>query len=166
MARRIILIGLVLIIVIGGFAYFVGGVSATFPPIKKYRYAGTVSQFEKKFNDFVSLHSDIKCEFSRRDSMRSDDGSRDLTIELTRNGNGIEYGFVCDNDSGKVVNAELKLVEAYNKTTIKGGYSSKADGVNELVAYLEKNILNQFQKDERDTINIKKKGFVDRLNIY
>ncbi|MBV8388748.1 MAG: hypothetical protein JO080_03000 [Mucilaginibacter sp.] len=166
MARRIILIGLVLIILIGGFAYFVGGVSATSPPIKKYGYTGTVGQFERKFNHYVSLHSDLKCEFSRRDSMRYDDGSRDLIIELTRNGNAIEYSLVCDNDSDKVVSAELKLVEAYNKTTIKGGYSSKADGVNELVAYLENNILNQFQKDEHVIINPKKEDFFDQLHIY
>jgi hypothetical protein len=166
MARRIILIGLVLIIIIGGFAYFVGGVSATFPPIKKYQYAGTVSQFEKKFNHFVSLHSDLKCEFSRRDSLRYEDGSRDLTIQLTRNGNAIEYSLVCDNDSGKVVNTELKLVEAYNKTTIQGGYSAKAKGIEPLVGYLEDTLLTQFCRNESVTINPKKEGFWDHLHIY
>lgn len=85
---------------------------------------------------------------------------------MTKNGATIEYGLVCDNDSDKVVTAELKLVEAYNKTAITGGYSAKAAGVNKLVSYFENDLLNQFRQDEHIIINPREEGFLEHLHIY
>lgn len=55
----VIVCGLILLGFVGTCVYFVGGVSATYPPIKKYQYGASVSQFEKAFQHYVSLHANF-----------------------------------------------------------------------------------------------------------
>jgi len=39
------------ICLIGGCLYFIGGVSATFPPIRTYEYAGSIGQLSSGIKD-------------------------------------------------------------------------------------------------------------------
>jgi hypothetical protein len=64
----IIITGLIFLVFMGTCVYFVGGVSATFSPIRKYVFQGNVEQFGKTLEKYEKLDSNFKYKISRRDS--------------------------------------------------------------------------------------------------
>lgn len=142
--------------------YFVGGVSATFPPIKIYNYNGTVQQLDHALNRYVNIDSTVKIKISRRDSSNyNDNGDRDIVITLKSDAKIIEYGLVCDTNNGN--KTKVNLISAFTQYNI-GGYSIKSPEVKALSTVFEKKILIPLRKHHVDLQP--DLSFWDNFSIY
>jgi len=162
-----ILVVLISICFIGGCIYFVGGVSATIPPIKKYIYKGSIIQFGNLLNTFIVSHSNVEYKITARDSGNLNVNFRDIAIDVKKGTDSLSFGLVCEeNSTNGVWETELDLVEAMNKTKLTGGYGSKADGLKPLLDYFESDLLLELKKKQHADIHLKKEGFFERIHIY
>ena len=154
----IIITGLILLCFVGTCVYFVGGVSATFPPIKKYVYHGGFNQLEKVLEKYSKLDSSFR--------FKKDTGFNEIDIDMKRLGANITYGLICKNLDDDTTVTEIDLVMAFDTTNKIGGYGIKADGMKDLLNYFDNNIIARLRKDEHAVIGVKKEGFFERINIY
>ena len=163
-----ILTWLIFLSFVGLCIYFVGGVSATIPPIKKYIFQGNVEQFGKSLEKYASFNPNLKFKISRRDSSNKvDDGGRDIDIEAQKSDVHITYALVCENvEKDNTINTEIDLVEARDTTHNIGGYGIKADGMKSLLDYFENDFFAGLKKNQHVIINPKKESFFDKIHIY
>jgi hypothetical protein len=157
-----IILGLIVFGFIGGCIYFVGGVSATYPPIRKYDCNGSVEQFGSAIQRMALSDSGINLKISRRDSSRADDGGRDMVIKIKRDTINVLYDLVCDEETGQT---EIKLVGAHNYNNTVGGYRTEDTGVKEFLNYFENDFLDKLNKQQGITLN-PDKSFWGNFSLY
>ncbi len=145
-----IIIAIIAALIIGGFIYFVAGVSSTYPPIRKYEYLGSFNQFITEIRNYTSINPGV--EFKITDTVGSKDNgyATYLIIEMKTNQGNIEYGLKCEeyNSKDNPNKTIISLVEAYNKTRIIGGYSKEAKGIEPLVNNFDVNFLTPLRKSQ------------------
>lgn len=148
---RISFIGLIVGIVcfFGVFAYFVGGVSATYPPIKTYDYTLTDKELHKellnvvsnnqtwtfKINDSTGQINDRRyyCELYKRTPTDS------LTFSI--------FFQKADRLFDKETKSEIGLVQAWDNIQWTGGYKMDDPHVKDLVKLFETEIISGLQSN-------------------
>ena len=140
-----VIIGLICVGFIGRCFYMVAYISCTSPPIKIYEYYGDISQLNSSFESFVVIHPNTSFKFSRRDSSaKTDDGDRDLEIQVRNNVDTLTYGFVCEKNKSSI---SLEMVSAF-KNNRYGGYIAGAPNISKLVDSFENNIVIKLKKEQ------------------
>lgn len=165
MLVKAVKIGTILIIIgfVGGCLYFVGGVSATIPPIRTYNLSGTVKEFGDALINLSKTDTNIKVDISRRDSSQVDDGSRDIAIKLIKDTTFNTYCLVCDPDNDK--RSKIKLTSAFDKTNKKGGYGGTAQGVKPLLSDFEIYVLTRLKNIQHIVLQ-QDTSFWAKFSIY
>ena len=139
----IIITGLCAIAVVGRMFYMVLCISCTYPPIQTYKFNGSVADLDSSLRNFAMSNPAVTYKFSRRDSSAEEDnGDRDLEIELKKDTSTISYGLVCDQNENTT---DVKVVSAFIKNSINGGYVAEAPGVKKLLGVFEKDFLAPFE---------------------
>ena len=140
-----IIIGLALIGLIGRCFYMIACISCTYPPIKEYKFEGTVEQFGQVLSTFALTDSNFSYKISRRDSTQQEDnGDRDMVVNIKHGNDKIEYGLVCDEDKNT---AHIKLVSAFKNSTY-GGYTDESPKVKLLLGVFENDFLIKLKQTE------------------
>jgi hypothetical protein len=164
MLKTIIKVASVLFIIsfIGGCLYFVGGVSATYAPIKIYDYAGSKDKFETGIRNLTNDHKYISYKITDTVGTREDGYAYYSNITLNRSSNRIEYGVKYEMIKDKL---EIRLVEAIDLTNLKGGYSKKAAGLDPLLKEFNLEILNRLKEEQHIELKLND-SFWDNFSIY
>jgi hypothetical protein len=144
--RKIIAITFVvaLITVIGIGIYFVAGVSAVYPPIKKYHYLGGVKQLISNIQGYASINPNIVFEITDTVGNSEDGYAFFCDIKLkTINKNNFIYSFKLNETKYNRENTktEIYLVYAFDDTNKIGGYQIADEGVASLVSFFESDFL-------------------------
>ena len=103
-----IIIGIIVFGFIGGCIYIAGGISAIYPPIRKYEFNGSVEQFGNAIRGMAFSDSVINLKISRRDSISDYDGSRDMVLKIRKDTMNVFYDLVCKKQTVKL---KLSLLE-------------------------------------------------------
>lgn len=159
--------GLLLLCFVGTCIYFVGGVSATVAPIRKYVYEGNINHFGELLKSYCKFHPEMKYQITARDSSNLNVNYRDIAIDVKEGADSLLFGLDCE-ESGKegAWNTEMDLVEAINITKLTGGYRAKADGIKPLIDYFERKFVSELNEKQHANIRLKKEGFFERIHIY
>ncbi len=152
--KKGIIIAVIAALVIGGFIYFVAGVSSVSPPIKQYQYLGTVNQLLSGIQGYASTNPDVN--FKITDTV----GSRDtgygiyMDVAIKKNGHDITYHLMCEKneDNSTIVKTEIHLVLAFDETDKTGGYQLNGKGVKPLVDSFDTGFLVELRN--KQNINI------------
>ena len=145
----IIVFLLAVLIVIGFFIYFVAGVSSTYPPIKKYEYAGTINQLTTNIRNYASVNSDVSFKITDKVGSPQNGYATYGTIKTKGHGSDIEYSIKCEeSNSGNLIKTTISLVEAYDITRNVGGYSKEAKGIEPLVNNFDVNFLTPLRNSQ------------------
>jgi hypothetical protein len=115
---------------IGGFVYFVSGVSSTFPPIKQYEFNGNVKQLITGIKSFVSRNSSMK--FYLTDTTGNENNGYAYYATLRIN-DSLEYNLKFEDQDDNILKIDVALIFAYNNINNKGGYSDKAQGIGSII---------------------------------
>lgn len=158
----IIVVGLILLFFIGKCIYFVGGVSATIPPIKTYIYRGSVKQFYVVLEKYALSDSDSKVRILPRGDIIN--GGRWIDIEMVKNNANVTYSLTCSNvKNGNTSNSEIELTYAGDITHNTGGYGIAAVSIKPFLNTFE-SILADLKKNQRIIINPKPASFSYRFH--
>jgi hypothetical protein len=122
--------------VIGVFIYFAAGISATYPPIKEYKFSGNVDQLISGMREYTIANPEMILKKTDTTGNKKNGYAFYFTIEKTM----IEYSLECENDisNGSTL---IQLVSAYDKARNVGGYSKEAKGIDGLVKQFELDVL-------------------------
>ncbi|WP_426669071.1 hypothetical protein ACPPVU_22965 [Mucilaginibacter sp. McL0603] len=157
-----IVCGLILLGFVGTCVYFVGGVSATYPPIKEYKFSGSIEQIGQFLQFFSESNPYLTYKISIRDSSNLDVSYRDIEIKLKDSSKNFSYALVCEENDDKSETI-IKLVDAFNETNNIGGYSIESQGVKELLKHFESDFIIPFQKSEHIVISPQSIGFWEKI---
>lgn len=139
--------------IIGGFIYFVGGVSSTYPPIRKYEYKGGLDQFITSIHDYASTTPTVQYEITDTVGSKDNGYATYIHIEVRNTPSDIEFELKCEEDkhSGIQTKTAISLVGAYDKTKNIGSYSKDAKDADILAKQFELTVLKRL----KDSQNIK-----------
>ncbi|WP_295793345.1 hypothetical protein [Mucilaginibacter sp.] len=138
-----IIIGLALIGLVGRCFYMVACISCTYPPIKEYKFEGTVEQFGEALHTLSLSDANFTYKISRRDSTQQEDnGDRDMVVNIKHGSDTIRYDLVCDPEDST---AHIKLVAAFKNTTY-GGYTGESPKVKLLLGIFESDFLKKLKQ--------------------
>ena len=166
MKRATILVSiLAFIIVIGGFVYFVAGVSATSAPIKKYQYSGSMSQLITGLRKYASNNPAISFRITDTTGSRADGYAIYTAIEATKNLHQLEYHLRCEesDNNSEATTTKIALVFAYDATNNSGGYQKNGRGVNVLVDRFDEDFLPGLKKSQNIKLSPIQPTFLDPL---
>ena len=95
--HKIILVitGLIVVGFVGTCIYFVGGVSATIPPIKKYEFSGSVDQLLSGIQKFALTDSDITFQITERTGNKQNGYGTYFDIKIKIDTSIMEYNLEC-----------------------------------------------------------------------
>jgi hypothetical protein len=146
----------------GGCLYFVGGVSATFPPIRTYNYQGSPAQLVAGIKNLS--HSDTGVSYE----ITSTVGSADIglatymTVMFKTTKRNIEYELKYESEDS---HTKIGLIKAYDQEHNIGGYGIKATGMNEILKVFEKDFLEKL-KIKQGIVLIHDTSFWTNFSIY
>lgn len=150
--KKGIIIAVIVALVIGGFIYFVAGVSSTSAPIKRYEYSGSINQFVTAIKNYASTNPNVSVKITDTVGDRKADYGIYISIDMKINKDSISYNLECEKSDGATNKTTIQLVEAYNKTRITGGYIKDAKGVKPLVDDFESDFLTPLKN--KQNINV------------
>lgn len=138
-----IIIGLALVGLVGRCFYMIACISCTYPPIKEYKFEGTVEKFGEALHTLSLGDSHFTYKISRRDSTQQHDhGDRDMVVNIKHGNDTIKYDLVCDPEDGT---SHIKLVAAFKSTTY-GGYTNESPGVRLLLGIFENDVVKKLKQ--------------------
>jgi hypothetical protein len=163
----IVLIWLLGLGFVGSCIYFVGGISATSPPIKTYEYSGTTSQFASNIKAFVTRTPDIFYKIDDTIGNSENGYAENMTIKDSTNGKKIEYGLRYEKigDDKKRPKTKISLFSIFGEDYKTGGYTMKGPGITPLLKTFDDSFLGRLRKQQHMNIVPLKPGFFD-FNIY
>src|SRR6267154_3028601 len=147
-SKRILFIGLIAGTVgfFGPFAYFVGGVSSVYDPLKSYSYSLTKDELEQRLIQTIKANPNLT--FHPTDTTGTDRSDLDYHADILIKIGIEEYEFnikynkesrLCDNK----VKSEISLIGAFDIGHKTGGYIPEAPGVDRLINIFEKAIIEK-----------------------
>jgi len=150
-SKRILFIGLILGIVgfFGLFVYFVGGVSATYPPIKTYDYALTDKELYQEILNVVSKNQTWTFIISDSTGQVND---RKYYCELYKvtPTDSLTFSFFfqkADRLFDTETKSEIGLVQAWDNIQWTGGYKMDDPKVEDLVKLFDTEIISGLQSN-------------------
>lgn len=140
--KKGIIIAVIAALVIGGFIYFVAGVSSVTPPIKKYQYLGSVNQLLSGIQGYASTNPNVTFKITDTVGSRSNGYGIYMTIGMKKNGHDITYRLMCEgDDNNSIVKTKVHLILAFDETAKTGGYQLNGKGIKPLVDDFETDFL-------------------------
>ena len=138
---------------LGTCIYFVGGVSATYPPIITYKYWGPTQQFE---NDLMNLvQSDSNMVYKKTDTVGSVESGFRMYLTIDDKGKIYDLRYEKTDDGSTL----LKLVGIHSNNYTKGGYQLGDKGVSELLVNYEKDLIKKLQQRPNVKLTLMPKEF-------
>jgi hypothetical protein len=151
----IIIIGLVLIGFIGTCIYFVAGVSATIPPIKKYQYSGSVNQLLSGIKEYSATNPNVSLKITDTAGNKEIGYAIYMDVEVKGLTGDILYNLKCEKSDNDVEPAQtlIQLIGVFNTKNYKiGGYGIKGIGVKSMVKDFDTGFLVDLQKQQNMSI--------------
>jgi len=151
----IVLSGIFLLGIIALFIYFVTGVSATYPAIKKYRYKGTLNEFIKDIKKLSNNRSNLNVDIIDTVGNKNNGDAIYLNIETIDKLDDVEYNLRCEssNSNNVLIQTAISLVGAYDKKRNIGGYSKEAKGVKMLTEKFDIEVINLLKGNQKGKIS-------------
>jgi hypothetical protein len=146
MKRIVRIIGIVIMVALiffmGKCFLMVACISCTTPPIKTYRYVGSMDQFEYNVKHFILVNPTMSCSITRRGGVND---ARDIVIKTKSNNNNIKYDLVLYkfNDA-----TDVDLSDIYDETNHTGGNDIKQKAVSDLYDDFKNNFLLKLENEE------------------
>jgi len=164
MEKTTILVGiLAFIIVIGAFVYFVSGVSATIPPIKKYQYMGSMNRLITGLGNYASKTPDMTFKITDTAGNRGDGYAIYMNVKMIKDRHQFEYHLKCEENDSKPTITKTALVFAYDATNNSGGYGMSATGINVLIENFDNDFLPRLKTSQNIELSAVKPTFLDPL---
>ena len=121
--KKGIIIAVIAALVIGGFIYFVSGITSGNSVIKKYAYSGDVKEFISHVQSFSAKDSSVVSKITDTTGTVQKGYTFYISIELKDNGHDILYSIACESDGKSAASGTaIELVMAYDKINKVGGY--------------------------------------------
>ncbi len=147
--------GLILIGFIGICIYFVAGVSSTFPPIKKYEFAGSVNDLLSGIKKYNADNPNVTLIITETTGNKDNGYGIYMDIEIKSVTSDIVYNLECEknNNDGEAAKTLIQLIGAFNTKNYKiGGYGIKGTGVKNMVKDFDEGFLVKLQKQQKMSI--------------
>jgi hypothetical protein len=149
----IIVLVLAFFTVVGGFIYFVSGISSVSPPIATYSYAGRIEGLVSGIQEYGSTNQTIS--FKVTDSVGTDSDTYALyvNIGIKNQDRNVMYNlsFKPIDGSDRTKGTLVLFIGAHDLTRKIGGYSINDNEVRDMLNYFESEFL----------IDLKSKGKID-----
>ncbi|MDB5122567.1 MAG: hypothetical protein JWP94_696 [Mucilaginibacter sp.] len=135
---------------IGTCIYLTASVSATLPPIKGYKYEGSVNQFIKGLQTYVAKHPNTSLVDGDIVGDKKTGLAYDITINIGLSTRVLTYDLRYEpaNETGDKAITNIKLIGAHDLTNNTGGYGIKADGMKGLLTDLNLYIFIPLESDQ------------------
>jgi len=151
--RKIILvvIGLIVVGFVGTCIYFVAGVSATIPPIKKYEFSGNVDQLLTGIQKFTSTNSGITFQITDKTGNKENGYGTYFDIKIKIDTSILEYNLECEKSSKRddTIKTLIQLIGAHNEMNYSvGGYGINGVGVKPMVKDFEIRFLAKLKSQQ------------------
>lgn len=147
--KKGIIIAVIAVLVIGGFIYFVSGITSGNSVIKKYSYSGSVDEFISHVKDLSLKDAAIVTKITDTTGTREKGYTYYISIELKSNGNDVLYSIACESSRNVASETTIELVMAYDKINNIGGYRKEAKGITPLVNNFDINFLTPLQHTQK-----------------
>ena len=149
----IIIIGLAIVSVVGVFVYFVAGISAVYPPIKKYQFTGSVDQLLSGIRHYTSTNPNVTLKITDTTGNMTNGYAFYMDVEIKESKRVLLYNLKCEKDGDDGSKTLIDLIGVFNERDYKtGGYSIKGIEVNNMANDFENNFLPSLKKEERMSI--------------
>jgi hypothetical protein len=139
--KKGIIIAVIVVLVIGGFIYFVSGITSGNSVIKKYSYSGSVDEFISHVKDLSLKDAAIVTKITDTTGTLEKGYTYYISIELKSKGNDVLYSIACESSRNVASETTIELVMAYDKINNIGGYSLEAKGIEPLVNIFDANFI-------------------------
>jgi hypothetical protein len=135
----ILAVVLVALVYIGQLVYKTLCISCTIPPVKEYRYKGSVADLVKGLRAIASSNKKIQFEITDTLDYKSGGDAYAMIVNVNYSDQVLRYDLIGEDISSSTsdLKTRIKLTGANNITTNKGGYGINADGIQE--------VLNEFR---------------------
>ena len=158
----IIFIVVIVLCLFCGAVYFVGGISATTPPIRQYKFDGSAQEFRAGIN---KLHkSDTTIKFKDEETV-GDEVSRyayRFKINQCENNACNEYYVKYEDEK---TGSRISLISAFDEGYKLGGYGIKAVGIKPLLIQFETSILIPLKMEQKINL-VPDTSFWSNFSIY
>jgi len=141
------IVGFLLIVVFAISIYFINGVSATFPPIKKYECNGKIDEFVNKLKHLktINLTTDINIIDTIGNPKNAVGYEVIINYKSKMDGDTLRYHLKClTNDLPN--STVIELIGAHDLTHNTGGYGIKADGMFKLLERFNSDVILELKK--------------------
>lgn len=147
-SRKIFIIKILLGIIffLGICVYFVGGVSATFPPIRTYNCIETPGQFETAVKELTKSDTSITYNITNVVGDHNTGYATYMTLFVKTPKRTIEYEVKYEKEEAVT---KVGLIFAYDRARNLGGYGIKASGMSALLDTFEKNFLVRLKAEQK-----------------
>ena len=140
---------------IGTCIYFVGGVSATGAPIKKYKFSGSINQLLSGIKEYTTINPNVSLKIT--DTTGNKENGYGIYMDVKVKGSTREtlYNLECEknNDDGEPPKTLVQLIGAFDAKNYKiGGYGIKGIGVKNMVKDFEAGFLADLRKQQKLSI--------------
>jgi hypothetical protein len=146
----------------GGCLYFVGGVSATTPPIMQYKFNGSANQFKNGLYNQLKVDTSIKYKNEETIGDKVNGYAYRITVNQCKNGFCNEYGLRYEDEKA---GARISLISAFDEGYKHGGYSIKAVGMKKILTEFETNILKPLKTGQKMDL-IADTSFFSTFSLY
>jgi hypothetical protein len=150
------------ICIFGGCLYFVGGVSATTPPIMQYKFKGSANQFKDGLYNQLKLDTSIKYKNEETIGDKEHGYAYRITVNQCRNGFCNEYGLQYEDEKA---GTRISLISAFDEGYKHGGYGIKAIGMQKLLTQFETDVLNPLKSEQKINL-VRDTSFFSTFSIY
>jgi len=150
------------ICIFGGCLYFVGGVSATTPPIRQYKFKGSAAQFKQGLYNQIKSDTSLKNKDERTIGSKESGYAYDVTINQCEKGLCNEYGLRYEDEKA---GARISLLSAFDEGYKHGGYGIKATGMKKILSQFETNILKPLKTEQKINL-VPDTSFFSTFSIY
>ena len=141
----VIFIGICVVSIIGTCIYFVAGVSATFPPIKRYPYPGSFTELKSKLASLCMINHNISYVVTDTTGGPTYHTTYAYYITVYDKGPKATYEYAIKysltdyhfSDNKTIVS----LIMAYDTVNNVGGYGITAVGIKPIIENFDKNIM-------------------------
>jgi hypothetical protein len=131
---------------VGTCIYFVGGVSATYPPLKEYRYRGDFAQLKDDMDKLILVNENLSYIITDTTGNEKIGRKYYVTVKSITNSSNIEYRFFYDKTDYwfKKDITEIGLVFVFDNIHKTGGYGYEQNAieVKNLIGKFELEVLN------------------------
>jgi len=147
----LLIVGLLIVGFAGTCMYFVAGVSAVNPPIKKYEFSGTIDHLIHEIQRYSSIDSNVTIKITDLTGDKKDGYGVYFDVKIKLDTSLIIYKLECEksNKSTDVSKTLIKLIGAFNdKNYNVGGYGIEATGVKKMVYNFDTKFLTGLRQKQ------------------